>query len=726
MSISFPSDRSFGIHAFPSGTKERYLREQESFKQDIQEALYAEGDFLTLGKSVLSLPDTQKLGIPKHIQKFRKKHKTALQQLSNKGWSGVKADLKEKMAVDSGQKASFQTVRKEYVELVQSSCLEIVRQMGYKDPGRFSAEGTPGWDSDIDTVYIAPKGMKEEDAMHVQTLFNALSAAITESSSSSKTSILSYTDSSRSFDTECYLQAGKHNPEATLTTEEGVSHFSKLELVAAHTQLSSGLLHHDPEGYEEIKQRRLLSAPDALRPTLSQSFADSEALQQELDMGINATYNRICMEQNINDANLSATERHELQGKVERIFKKDSHYALSREMDAVSENIDHCQASIRTAKEKQLPVDALEKKHDQLQAKLANLHVIRNVLFPESYHTLGSFLEVVAYEEGQSWQRAAEKAAHRTSKILSSSRPLEEAAAQGSLFQFPPESLATRLPSTLNRVSSMQENLAMYQVHFLENAEKKQATLPKDEACCKSLISTSKYMQRVMSSANQLILDSEKGDSPLAYAYPDALKTNCQECLFIASELEKCKRQKVLSTTATEALLTSEITSAFSLDASAQKALQSQVRLITDRTKDIDVTSVSPQMKLLAAVSILENLGYVQVIDADKEGNPILDNENISNILKARCGFPTFTEQKQPIQALIAVHQQGSAITLQRLHLTTAQSIESLNLRVEALANEVSNLTYQATSTADFFLPNEQDPICSLHATFLSVCGFID
>ena len=113
---------------------------------------------------------------PEEAAKLRSlitEHKEYLNQLSADGWKGVKQRYKSGMGKDANG-YSMEQFRGETVQAVSDLCLAAMKKMGYNPPGKFSATGTPGWDSDIDTVFLPPAGMPEKVQIMGKLLFDTI------------------------------------------------------------------------------------------------------------------------------------------------------------------------------------------------------------------------------------------------------------------------------------------------------------------------------------------------------------------------------------------------------------------------------------------------------------------------------------------------------------------------------------------------------------------------
>jgi len=700
------SQNSSRHNSFSSDTDESLLQ------NELSQILTSGEDFLALGQRVICHADSHGLEIQNKIHHFREMYASQLQSLHEKGWMGVKSSLKEKMALEHAGHASFFQVRQEYIKLVQQACLDIVQTMGYPNPGFFSAEGTPGWDSDIDTVYFSPPNMSEAFASHVLTIFHGLTAVITFSPSTHL-----FTDSGHTFDTECYLQAAKQNPENFLHTAEGFSTFSCLETSAAHLQLTYGL-RESPDILEETARARLAQclSPD-IAATLSESLEDSKALVLELEDEIATGFLEDCHHHGIDLKVLPLQHQNILRANFERAFKQRLIYSLSCEMDQLDVQL-RCleeQFAYLTVSSQDM-LEPLYAHRDALLNEKANIMVIRNLLLPESYFGMGAFLNIVADAEGQIWQRAVEKGAQRARDILLDPRA-DMARQSAPILRLPRNSPAKRRSSALNQMSSMHENLSMYESHFQHALKQKSLQ--------ESLITTSKYAQRVMRSATELtrVMSSQRPEIR-------SLQTACQKYLVMATELEKCKRKTSLNDTASRVLLEDVLKA--KMTTYTQADLAQDIQVVLKKTEDTPFKDYPPEIRYASAIGYLSGKGYIETPTYDAEGNLLICDHTLDTILRARCGFPTSIvmqvkkgrlaeERTVALPEMIAIHKKAEGITLLHLGLDSENAIIGFNHMLEYLVGEVSQRCYQAN-----VVPKPlkiHTPALSLYGTFLRICG---
>ena len=189
-------------------------------------------------------------------------HGAKLDSLREGGWHAQKNQGDMTAIEEDG--LSYEVFRKEVVDVVTDITLAMVRELGFSDPGRYSATGTPGWNSDVDTVYLAASDVPEEVQMITKTLFDMI---FLEEFGALPGFL---------FDTESYLNhaAMALNTAAQVTTEEGQMALNRLELSATALQMIRQSGGRDSEGWHAFtEQVRSNYSADDPSPQHSKRFS---------------------------------------------------------------------------------------------------------------------------------------------------------------------------------------------------------------------------------------------------------------------------------------------------------------------------------------------------------------------------------------------------------------------------------------------------------------------
>jgi hypothetical protein len=250
---------------------------QQNFKKAQLKALRSGKPFVEMSNK---FRNDFKLHMPekfKEMEDFKEKHKEALSEVEEKGWNKLKKEYGEGMEDKIHGGTSFDELRNSVVKLVIGMSLEAVKMMGYEDPGGHLAIGTPGYGSDIDTVYIPSKGspVPEEVQAFEKIAFDMIMLA-------------NFGDLPGDlFDTESYLNhsGAAFATESNLQTESGKEKFARVEVNAAFLQ-TLRQLGPESSGWDDHKELQLSGLSDEKREALSNSFDDVERFQKDVDKGV--------------------------------------------------------------------------------------------------------------------------------------------------------------------------------------------------------------------------------------------------------------------------------------------------------------------------------------------------------------------------------------------------------------------------------------------------------
>ena len=615
------------------------------------------------------------------------------------------------------------TFRQETVSLVTQTCLGAVRAMGFDPPGSFSATGTPGWNSDIDTVYFAPTDMPEEMQVAVKALFDMI---FQDKLGASSGTLL---------DTESYLNhAGAAlDTEKMMVTTEGQRGFARVELNASSLQM---LRQCGGAGkkWDDFKKAQLQGAvPEEYKRALTEAFRDVEQLEKDVQSGagkqavkeqmleemvkngeIGSTPEDLQAAEQAISKQVDAMPQKEIETRAKKIAQTNPEGMKTAMMSykakgllEVSKMMDKSKATISGLQKK---MGELEKqrsyfprqaqgawqqayqKVEEEQLKLANLFLLRTSFFDEGYNTQGAFIQVCFKEGGQIHQRQFE---NYQKQLVGKTVP--QLLAQDKRFEL---GAAQKLKSTpLQDSTSAAENYAMYVGHHAHKVHGSSQLADHQAAT----VATSKYSERTLLSNKKMLEElviknpSLKKDKGVV----DAMKQN-NKLLAVASELERVKRGTVLNKSTTRTALTEALDPRVKGKAGAKK-LEEVVTLLLDATEPEGSIgklkleeSLKPQEKYLALVATLANLGLVEILDEeDSHGFLQTSDPAVDAILKARLGVPDYLlsdGSKAPVKKLHATAQQ---IVMHATNLNSVRDISKFNSGIGKITSEVNRLATQ-------------------------------
>lgn len=620
------------------------------YRAEVRNLMNTPGSFAEKSRLLVQLASQQNPEGAKELQAFREKHADKLEELHEKGgWKG----LKNTVANDLPKKESYEAFRKEAVEILTKFSVAVVKDMGYEKPGGHAAGGTPGFDSDIDTVYDT-KGADIPQAVQVaeKMMFDSV-AYHTLGGLSGKM-----------IDTESYLAHPgiESQTSGKMISPMGKAAYTRLELSLSAMQMfrSKG---SDPESadWKAYKQAQLLMAeepdqrmtmaeePDQ-RMTLAAIFRDIETFEKSVetdvkkqvlsDYGVPLQADKKITEKEINKAYDRLMKEVNPEGKKEIRQEIEDKAMLSYRMSrliTLSDQIDTDKAllqknrreiqSLRTnpvgaswpatlgsniskllfKSSNEKYIQDLEQRAEKLELSIATKSALRNRFFPEGYLTQGAFNTICINEKGQSQQRKMEKV-QSTSQEAYDTRELRQ------IF-YKLNDYENRQASNEEIVGSQQENLSMYTGHF---------GIPEnDEQARKMVVNASKYCDRTMSAGIVLLGRLEEKRvllDGLEKVVEDPIKNRASQLAEKASELEKCKRKVRFSNAAAKELLGSHLKV---LHPEKSTEIDSIVEnLLKEREALAEEESLTPTDKLGLFLDYLEAKGLTKVVLIDKDGTP--------------------------------------------------------------------------------------------------------
>ncbi|MEX1012117.1 MAG: hypothetical protein WD595_06555 [Waddliaceae bacterium] len=600
-------------------------KEDKELKKNITSILTGRSDFQSKSEALWKVIDSK---LPHHthaLKAITEKHAGILDKLKAKTWLKLKATAEDGNI--KAQREDMTNFRDEIVEQMTTTCLGLLKEMGYDPPGEFSATGTVGWNSDIDTVFIAPNDMPLEIQVLTKTMFDLISH---EALGGLPGPIL---------DTESYV----NHPGALLATEEKLSQSPKNQgellkiewtAIALQTLVQVGGDVKSSQ-WEKFKE----STPDDWALTICK---DAEEFITRIDNEITSA---MFDQKGIDTSSISPKEQMDIKGEL----TNDGSYQLARlsykmsALQKISQKIDTVTHSIKE-KEKEIlekrninhPVDDLQSERDTLELKRAHLFTFVKFFEDEGYLTQGAFNKVCLKNEGQIHQSIVKKYKDERMQQQLNTLPLNLQLRRKSSFSLGVRQ--RRSASQLERLSSMLENHAMYQGHFKENMDHL------NQSATQSLVTVSKYSHRILSSGLDLIRTFT--ESKKFNALQPRVKKKFQKQIEIlasakerAGELEAVKRGKVISMNMTKHLLLERLNEMHP----GKNEIVSRIDRLIDGVQDLEFEeSVTPRDQYIQWMSKIIGLELAGPPESIQPGELLTcDDPEINAIIKARLGLET-------------------------------------------------------------------------------------
>lgn len=673
--------------------------------------LFEEGhEFTAVSKQLLEVFKERCPEQAKETAAFTGQHANTLTTLREKGWASVKADKSVDMKRVGDEGVSYETFRKQAVDLVQDSCLAMLKAMGHDESRKsFSAFGTVGWDSDIDTVF-SPQGPM---SMQMQVLTKAMFDVFFKA--------FFHELPGKLLDTECYVR----HPGEAFATENQLSETTRqaFSLIEEHAFFLQACMQmrESPELWKGVKETILRDqtpeVPGSPReaPSLDSTFADIEGLAdcvtEAVESGIENKYQM--MMRVARDIDQQTQRIDHIDSEVEHIDQAiEQHRKNLRDLDkdiaatttnvALKSNLESSKELLQQSLDRLLPMREqliTSHKDERARCEVARARAALLILSceDEGYLTQGAYRRVCEVKGGQKYQRSVETSQKKLEgSMVEGLLPLD-VAIQGGLFLKPAQRLQA---SPQENMSSMMENWAMYRGHFQKKESHTGSAL-------EALIATSKYSQRALAAAYALM--DQLGIPESITAQRSGLK----ELLFETAEQELAKRGKWLNYSATVELLVAQIASNFEkelekelgkehISETVQNVLQETVKVVKKAVGDAvteaglweNDTAREDSMLSQDYYGLLETKlkGHLLAKDFEPELVPNLVNTpEIMNIMKARAGF-----YQQDDKAVLQVLSEGRKMTKARYTLDNDSGVETFNKHVDAAVLRVFQMAMQA------------------------------
>ncbi len=647
--------------------------------------------------------------------------------LKGLGWDALKKEW-AKSSNKSEVTREYELFRQEIVDRTWAVVVDALKDMGYSAPGKVVEFGTPGWNSDIDTVFLPAEDLPESMAVVAKLMFDMV--------------VLVEVGQLPGFamDTESYLNhAGNAlKSEQRLLTDSGRAGFARTELDATNLQMVRQLGGVDAPQWHAYKEERLDAISDSkLQRSYAQSFAGVEAFERDLLDGVVGRGNNedpALAKMGYKAAGLVALS--EMMDSVKSdIVKKEQQLSHLSSLAGSSRHLDNQQILSDAHRGELTQANKLKAEVDQARLKLATMYLVRTSFFDEGYNTQGCYIAVCESDKGQMRQRGTERAKGRrqeeiqqqspamarkrdsltasASRRLSlslrslsgllpaSAQPLVTKMAQGLRADTSPSQSVTPLasPRTLlpaQKVTPQQmkslaeENDAMYRGHFSAKAEKLGVET--------SFIANSKYSERALSGAVALLEAAVKSDPTLSQSNQFAgLLRNLKECHLKVSHLEVAKRGQRLPSPVAKRLLLDELQK---VGLAGDGAEQKVDRLLEACEKGLRESKFEGEIAALDLWAIpfshlLESFNISLDVPGKIEGQNVTANQGINKVVFALLGL---NKNEYDTEALFEGVAQK---TLEQLNLNSPKSIESFNDQFKNLMLQTMVFVYNNCDILD-------------------------
>ncbi len=595
----------------------------------------------------------------KELNQLVSEEHALIELLKDVGWKTLKEEKGSSMAAPGASGRSIEQVRGEIIDKVTNLCMGALKRVGIDPPGGYLAYGTPGWNSDVDIVYVASKGTPEKMQSLEKIMFDAIFFG--------KFNKLS----GELLDTESYLNhpGASCNTESYLQTDLGKSLYSNLELNGAVFQL---FRQHDPQSKEwkSLEEKFMHSVSIELLTTLSQTLVQAKCLARSIQK-----------ESHLVAENLSCPED------VAKMTYK------ARVVLKLGEAMDQAHAKLKELNEMVARDPGLSSRKDYIQIKeelsirIASLALLRTQFFDEGYNAQGTFKKICDVKGGQKHQRSIETYQKEVRSIYEETpeeSQLQELALTGIYLGEEQRTMSSELQEVISSI----ENLAMYRNHFQHEVQGNSTLV----GLQKALFGQSKYSERALGSALTILYKYQK-DSKIKGNLPldPLLMTEITRAYQMAADMEQVKRQRVLNAVTTRFLLIDALVKA---NPSTPRSEIENIVDITMRKNEETIKRfqmeepILPEDLYIQMVSILGTLAG-PTRNLDTQGLPILAHSGVDAILRARCGLNSNPEVR-------GCHEKSREITLKQYGLDTVDAISKFNAQVEEFTMGVYNLSVTA------------------------------
>lgn len=570
-------------------------------------------------------------------------HKPMLDELRAKGWVPLKKELKNKMQTEADAGGiTRETLRKEIVDNIVKTTQAVFKAMGIEDVGHHSNVGSAGWDSDIDTTFVAPQGMSNE----MKTLYKFMFDAVAFNKLGGPSGDI--------IDTECYLEhaATVLKTQDNLSTAEGQQVNAYLEKCMTVFHKMQGMQHVHGEAWKNEWNTYKDAECDAIAKQRDTFSPDSEPYRvldnyhkqtQKIFFEVEQFYETVVNEVGLQimregdpqvkgmdssqfkkyRASWMAMDEKERQGFCQAILKDNPSVEKTARM---SHKIEHLMKLTQQMDELGQELGKIPKgeQRDRILLEMKACACVLYTFFDEAIYSEGAIGKIVYSRTGQGVARAVDETLKNVQEAETQSKEhepagmtLREFQEQESKFKFN-RSLKPKADSAftvsekhkqkstpLDELAAQEESIAMYHEHFDKDAHA-------SGELSTAVVKQSKYSERAMNATVNLLVDQKikaMKDKPLQALFTAMLQDPTMRLQVVfAKEMERSPELRTLLQGAGNFSLESLWTQAEQASEATQVLEQMRKVMTDEASQKVLNSNLSPEKKLSSLKQIAKDI----------------------------------------------------------------------------------------------------------------------
>ncbi len=650
--------------------------------------------------------------IQQKIERFEQKYAKNMETIRNQSWSELKRERGIGMTRKVGDEpVSMDEFRTAANALVEEITAEIGEELGL-DKVTWSASGTVGYNSDVDTVLIPSKeGIGKSDICLYKSIRDLVHVFVFGAPSGTQ------------LDTESYIPhpSELRTRESLSNGSNALSRYQTHELANVVIQRFESLKRH-PEEYERSKEKDLKGISDTeLRAVMHKLYSQVECFMGYMDSLINE---KVLEQHDIPTEQLSDGEMKEIAGKImkenPRAYKNAREavilplrISLAEECGRIEEKF---LAKLALLGEKAASSSDVSEM-DELLLELNKGVMLLALMQDEGTHSQAEGKATLFQEEGQIHMAAKGKAPRKIDPRIHEERSLHRRLVRERqnpiaevLFvreirkDLTPKGFEKPTPETL--ILASYEESAQFE-HVINEGLRRKAGGKLNEATVDRIgsvaIDSGKYCLRTVRNnvrALEMIKNSYiENDVPLPRWF-GPLMSRARKLEFQAAQLERCKRKATLNKVAAEEMLVK----IFVEDMKMKGLPADEPRIRSDVSKVLDLFEYGGKYDnvplkrreiLDLMMTELEKKGYIETADlADSSGKVkrLPKDVEVRKILQARAGYK---KERAHREELLEMHNEADSITISALGLTSEKRVREFANDVITLGQDVRNMAIE-------------------------------
>lgn len=654
-----------------------------------------------------------KPSIGEKITQFQALHSEKLAVLEKKSWNQLKGQLSTKMTEPfHSDNLSYEEFRHESNLFIQDILNEALKEQELPTV-RWSACGTAGYNSDVDTVLTAESGkISTAEAVSICRLRETAHAFIFNGLSGTQ------------LDTESYIAHGAElNTHSQLSSQQNLSQFTTSEIGMAILQSKLGL-RDSPEEWKEFCHYEVTHALPSNREAVTEVIDQVHSWQNELNADI---LKQIVYEHSlascptVDDAAVAAAK-----DKLDEMGMGEIEEQAQAIMQGDGEAFKRAAANYKTPILIKLAnkCDEIEKElkaSDPKSADHGKLTIQFDILYKmiTSNQDEGTFSQAEGHvtlfkEEGQIDQRNKEK----LPKIMKAKAAVLDdlnSRINNQILQSHLEHMRLQITARVpeKAAPTIQElTLASYEEcqqfkHVIHSGLHSSPELSQEQSnskAGKTAISAGKYCYRTTSNLGRAMKLTEEEAKKNGKQLPSSFFTLKKEVIskeYAAEQLELSKRkfklnQEAFTSQLGDSIATGQEKAGKNVD---RFAINKNIKNMVVKFKNSKQPTQIKREKMNALVTNLEKLGYVESTGAARPSSALILGEkmaaadkDIHNILEAFVGYQRVKTQHSD---LIPIFEKGDQILLKELKLETAEDVLQFADGVADLQKQWQNMAHE-------------------------------